>query len=60
MTDSPAIKTGPTEQGADRPTTEADSSAIHHDTYVPTLMEEDDMQGEYLVDYEATPEHLEN
>jgi hypothetical protein len=62
MTYSPAIKTGPTEQGADRPTTEADSSAIHYDTCnnVPTPMEEDDLQGEDLVDYEATPEHLEN
>jgi hypothetical protein len=27
---------------------------------VPTPMEEDDLQGEDLVDYEATPEHLEN
>jgi hypothetical protein len=62
MTDSPAIKTGPTVQVADRPTTEADSSAIHHDTCndVPTPMEEDDLQGEDLVDYEATLEHLEN
>jgi hypothetical protein len=61
MADSPAIKTGPTVQGADRPTPEADSS-VHHDTYndIPTSMEEDDLQGEDLVDYEATPEHLEN
>jgi hypothetical protein len=27
---------------------------------VPTPMEEDDLQGEDLVDYGATPEHLEN
>jgi hypothetical protein len=62
MTDSPAIKTGPTIQGADRPTPEAESSAIHHDTCndVPTSMEEDDLQGDDLVDYETTPEHLEN
>jgi hypothetical protein len=62
IADSPAIKTGPTVQGADRPTPEADSSAIHHDTCndVPTPMEEDDLQEEDLVDYKATPEHLEN
>jgi hypothetical protein len=62
IADSPAIKNGPTVQGADRPTPEADSSAIHHDTCndVPTPMEEDDLQGEDLVDYKATPEHLEN
>jgi hypothetical protein len=62
MADSPAIKTGPTVQGADRPTPEADSSAVHHDTCnnVPTPMEEDDLLGEDLVDYEAMSEHLEN
>ena len=62
IADSPAIKTGPTVQGADRPTPEADSSAIHHDTCndVPTPMEEDDLRGEDLVDYGATPEHSEN
>jgi hypothetical protein len=62
MADSPAIKTGPTVQDADCPTPEAESSAIHHDTSndVPTLMEEDDLQGEDLVDYEPTPEHSEN
>ena len=45
MADSPAIKTGPTVQDADRPTQEAKSSAIHHDTCndVPTPMEEDDL-----------------
>jgi hypothetical protein len=62
MADSPAIKTGPTVQGADRPTPEAEPSALHHDTSndVPTLMEEDDLQGEDLVDYRTTLEHLEN
>jgi hypothetical protein len=62
ITDGPAIKTRPTVQGADRPTPEVESSAIHHDTRndVPTSMEEDDLQGDDLVDYKATPEHLEN
>ena len=62
MIDSPAIKVGSSAQDADRPTPEADSSAIHHDTCndVPTPMEEDGPQGEDLVDYKATPEHLEN
>ena len=62
MADSPAIKTGPTVQGADHPTPEAKPSALHQDTSddVPTPMEEDDLQGEDLVDYGATPEHLEN
>src|SRR5690348_13506915 len=38
IADSPAIKTRPTVQDADRPTPEADLSAIHHDTCndVPT------------------------
>jgi hypothetical protein len=45
MADSPAIKTGPTVQGADHPTPEAKPSALHHDTSndVPTPMEEDDL-----------------
>ena len=62
MADSPAIKTGPTVQGADRPTPESGPSALHQDASnnVPTPMEEDDLQGEDLVDYGATPEHLEN
>ena len=40
----------------------AEPSALHQDTTndVPTPMEEDDLQGEDLVDYEATTEHLEN
>jgi hypothetical protein len=51
MADSPAIKTGPTVQGADRTTPEAGLSALHQDTSndVPTPMEEDDLQGEDLV-----------
>ena len=58
IADSPAIKNGPTVQGADRPTPEAKPSALHQDTSndVPTPMEEDDLQGEDLVDYEASPE----
>jgi hypothetical protein len=62
MADSPAIKTGPTVQGADRTTPEAGPSALHQDTSndIPISMEEDDLQGEDLVDYGATPEHLEN
>jgi hypothetical protein len=62
IADSPAIKTRPTVQDADHPTPEAEPSALHQDTTndVPTPMEEDDLQGEDLVDYEATPEHLEN
>jgi hypothetical protein len=57
MADSPAIKTGPTVQGVDRPTLEAEPSALHQDTSndVQTPMEEDDLQGEDLVVYEATP-----
>jgi hypothetical protein len=62
MADSPAIKAGPTVQGADRTTLEAGPSALHQDTSndVLTPMEEDDLQGEDLVDYGATPEHSEN
>jgi hypothetical protein len=62
MADSPAIKTGPTVQGADHPTPEAEPSALHQDTSnnVPTPMEEDDLREEDLVDYGATPEHSEN
>ena len=62
MADSLAIKTRPTVQGADRTTPEAGPSALHQDTSndVPTPMEEDDLQGEDLVDYGATPEHSEN
>jgi hypothetical protein len=62
MVDCPAIKAGSSAQDADHPTPEAEPSALHQDTSddIPTPMEEDDMQGEDLVDYGATPEHLEN
>ena len=62
MVDCPAIKAGSSAQDADHPTPEAEPSALHQDTSddVPTPMEEDDLQGEDLVDYGATPEHLEN
>jgi hypothetical protein len=65
MANSPAIKTRPTVQGADRPTPEAEPSTLHQDTSndVPTPMEEDDLQGEDLVELvriSVTPEHLEN
>jgi hypothetical protein len=62
MVDSPAIKVGSSAQDADRPTPEAEPSALHQDTSndVPTPMEEDGLQGEDLVDYGATSEHLEN
>jgi hypothetical protein len=62
MADSPAIKPGPTVHGADHTTPKAGPSALHQDTSnnVPTPMEEDDLQGEDLVDYGATPEHSEN
>ena len=62
MADSPAIKAGPSVQGADRPTPDVGSSALNQDTSndVPTPMEEDDLQGEDLVDYGATQEHSEN
>ena len=62
MVDCPAIKAGSSAQDADHPTPEAEPSALHQDTSddVPTPMEEDDLQGEDLVDYRATPEHLEN
>ena len=62
MVDCPAIKAGSSAQDADHPTPEAEPSALHQDTSddVPTPMEEDDLQGEDLVEYGATPEHLEN
>jgi hypothetical protein len=60
MVDSPAIKAGPSAQGADRLTPESGPSALHQDTSndVPTPMEEDELLGEDLVDYEASLEHL--
>jgi hypothetical protein len=62
MVDCPAIKVGSSAQDVDRPTPEAEPSALHQDTSndVPTPMEEDDLQEEDLVNYGATPEHLEN
>jgi hypothetical protein len=59
MADSPDIKAGPSAQGTDRPTPESGPSALHQDTSndMPTPMEEDDLLGEDLVDYEASPEH---
>jgi hypothetical protein len=52
MADSPAMKVGPSAQGADRPTHESRPSTLHQDTSndVPTPMEEDDLLGEDLVD----------
>jgi hypothetical protein len=64
MAENPAIKAGPSVQGwtvqplrSDRPTSEVRPSTLHQDTSndVPTPMEEDDLQGEELVDYGATP-----
>ena len=62
MADSPAIKAGLSVQGTDCPTPKVGPFVLHQDTSndVPTPMEEDDLQGEDLVDYGATPEHLEN
>jgi hypothetical protein len=59
MADNPAIKAGPCTDDMDRLIPEAGPSALHQDTSndVPTPMEEDDLQGEHLVDYGATPEH---
>jgi hypothetical protein len=57
--DSLANKAGQSAPGADRPTPEAGPSAPHQDASddVSTPMEEDDLLGEDLVDYEASPEH---
>jgi hypothetical protein len=62
MLDSSTIKARSSAQDADHPTSKAGPSALHQDTSndVPTPMEEDDLQGEDLVDYGAMPEHLEN
>jgi hypothetical protein len=59
MADSPAIKAGLSADDTDRPTLEFGPSALHQDTSndVLTPMEEDDLLGEDLVDYEASPEH---
>jgi hypothetical protein len=58
-TDSPAIKAGPSTDSTDRPTLESGPSALCQDTSndVMTPMEEDDLLGEDLVDYEASPKH---
>jgi hypothetical protein len=57
--DNPATKAGPTMDVADRPTLESGSPAMRQNTSndAPIPMEEDDLLGEDLVDYEATPEH---
>ena len=59
MADNLAKKDGPSTQGADRPTPESRPSVPHQDASddVPTSMEEDDLLGEDLVDYEASLEH---
>jgi hypothetical protein len=58
----PATKVVPSTDDTDRPIPEARSSSLHQNTSndVPTPMEEDDLQGEDLVDYGSTPEHSEN
>jgi hypothetical protein len=58
MADSAAKTTEPSAQGADYSTPESGPSAPHQDTSddVPTSMEEDDLLGEDLVDYKASPE----
>jgi hypothetical protein len=56
--DNTAKKDGPYTHGADTPTLESGLSAPHQDASddVPTSMEEEDLLGEDLVDYEASPE----
>jgi hypothetical protein len=58
MEDSLANKAGQSAPGADRPTLESGPSAPRQDDSddTPTPMEEDDLLGEDLVDYEASPE----
>jgi hypothetical protein len=63
--DRPAPAAGPSEPGADHPTPESGPSAVHQESSnnTPTPMdednvEEDDLLGDDLVDYEASPEHL--
>jgi hypothetical protein len=62
MVDSLTIKAGSSVHDANHPTPVTEPSALHQDTSnnVPTPMEEDDMRGEDLVDYGATPEHSKN
>jgi hypothetical protein len=58
MANSLANKAGQSAPGANRPTPESGLSAPHQDASddVPTPMEEDNLLGEDLVDYEASPE----
>jgi hypothetical protein len=58
MVDNPAKKAGPATEGVDRLAPESGPSAPHQDASddVPTSMEEDNLLGEDLVDYEASPE----
>jgi hypothetical protein len=58
MTDSPAKKAKPSALGVDRPTPEPGPSATHQNASddVPTPMEEDDLLGEDLVNYDGSPE----
>jgi hypothetical protein len=59
MADSPAIKAGPFADDTNHPTLESGPSSLHQNTSndMPTPMEEDDLLGEDLIDYEASPEH---
>jgi hypothetical protein len=56
--DSLASKAGQSAPGEDRPPLESGPSAPHQEASndIPTSMEEDDLLGEDLVDYEASPE----
>jgi hypothetical protein len=58
MADNLANKAGQSAPGSDRPTPESEPSAPHQDASddVPIPMEEDDLLGEDMVDYEASPE----
>jgi hypothetical protein len=58
MADSLANKAGQSAPGADHPPLESGPSAPHQEASndMPTSMEEDDLLGEDLVDYEASPE----
>jgi hypothetical protein len=58
-TDNPAIKVEPSADVTDRPNLESRPSALCQNASndAPTPMEEDDLLGEDLVNYGATPEH---
>jgi hypothetical protein len=60
ISDSLANKAGQSAPGADHPPPESGPSAPHQEASndMPTSMEEDDLLGEDLVDYEASPERL--